>query len=103
MCIDFNTTLKNLGMTQTIPDLASHWDSSRACKPGNLPFIQADYLSQWEDVLILPNEARQALEQTYAKIRENQDLENLAWHCHYLFFIANQHISQWPDLHASLG
>ena len=81
--------------TQDIGKLAAAWNYSQPSFPAdNVYFLQEDYLKKMADMACLCPAAVPAFMECGAKIRGNEALSRLAWHCHWMLHIASREIQE---------
>ena len=104
--------LTQLGLPQEAQENWSrNWELSQASFPTDgVFFVQEEFLREVADITRLRPEARPAFFDSGRRIRENEALSRLAWHCHWLAHLANSEergdvspYSHDPKANAPLG
>ena len=78
-----------------IGQISAAWQYSQPSFPSNgVYFLQDDYLRKMAEMTKLQREAVPAFMECGAKIRGNEALARLAWHCHWMLHIASRELQE---------
>ncbi|MBP5672587.1 MAG: DUF5596 domain-containing protein [Victivallales bacterium] len=88
--------LSQLELSQeAIDQLNATWQYSQPSFPTDgVYFLQEDYLKKMADMACLCQEAVPVFMECGAKIRANEALVRLAWHCHWMLHIASHELKE---------
>ena len=78
-----------------IGQISAAWQYSQPSFPSNgVYFLQEDYLRKMAEMTKLQREAVPAFMECGAKMRGNEILARLAWHCHWMLHIASHEVQE---------
>jgi len=101
--MDYGSVLHSLKLKDKYGILEKHWDLSQASYPGKeIFFLEDAFLHEMNEVLNLNDAAFLKLLRAAGKIRCNEALSRLIWHCHYVLFHLPAYfvedVKKWPSL-----
>jgi len=81
--------------SEIIGKLSAAWRYSQPSFPtGGVYFLQEDYLKKMVDMTGLCRDAIPVFMECGAKIRGNEALSRLAWHCHWMLHVASHELQE---------
>ena len=102
--MDLPTVLGNLRIAAHSPAISQGWtESAPARPPGDLFFIEKDFITTGCNYLGLPPAMLEPTLQAADQIRANPALTALIWHAHYRLYRSGSGLGGWPSLTESLG
>ena len=89
--------VERLGLVESAPILEDGWvEGQRSLPDGDLPFLEAPYVTWACRVAHLPDEITSSVARAARQVQSDEALRRLAWHCHRDLSASQETIVQWP-------